>query len=823
MEQKETIQIAYAIHDDSGSYFEYLSISLISVMENTKEQVQFHILCDHTLSEQVKEKLTDMCSKYGQLIQFYEITLDERISITELMHAGYCAGILFRLYLPEVLPELSKILYLDADILAYGDVSELWNMEVRGYAMGRWDPPIFGFPYQNEEIRQRATGFRESVDWNRYINSGVMLMNLSKIRKDHQLVEESIMFWKQYGMYLPDQDALNYIFGGDVDVLPVRFNMFNREYPIAERGYFYHYSYVEKPEDEDGLDEIDTLLLSYWEKTPFYHPYYNRKECVQFLRCFKNRMDLYEQLLWSGEIRKEEMLDLVYACLQRGAYEKAYEYLMKSEKLEESLQKKKEALDSDDNSSKYYFKLCFMNLLIKVFSKLDKEEELLPLLEQSFIELPKVPYMVRDIKEQYLCLYIGNEYRKREKYEEAEKYFKQGLWFGTQEKKVLSEKALEYLVKVAIKRGNVALGEQYNRMLITINNSSEAAKWNQVKLNYMREKMKRKEHALSIILPAYNAEKTIGMSIESVFTEQKLPVELIIIDDGSKDRTFEICENYARNNPHIHLYHQENSGPGAARNHGLRRAQGAYLCFMDADDCYDAKTLYAAWKRLEAGDVDVVCVGERMIPASLFEHRNQNTGYILYQNKGGETISGKEAFRRMLIGQGLDSNTYAKIYRRSILPKDLCFYEGMLGDDMPVTYRMLLSASSVYMMEEIGYEFRMDESETSISNVKFAPYFFDMVEQAKILFNKVQKEFPEYYKEAAAFYLDFVLQCVERIVRLNDRTDYQEKLKELLKELNRFQEELWSSPYISKSRKLELKLLLLSAKIAKTKQEDTNG
>jgi hypothetical protein len=233
---------------------------------------------------------------------------------------------------------------------------------------------------------------------------------------------------------------------------------------------------------------------------------------------------------------------------------------------------------------------------------------------------------------------------------------------------------------------------------------------------------------------------------------------------------------------------------------------------MDADDCYDASALERAWKILEENKAGAVCMGIRMIPESQFP---DGEGTILYRQNEDSVITGMEAFRRMLAGNGLDSNTYAKFYRRELMPEVLHFYEGMLGDDIPVTYRMLLSAKSVYMMSDVGYLYCEDESSESLSGVQFEPYFMDMVDRAKELFELVQSEYPQFRDEAAGFYLDLVLQCVERLLATDpvEREKYINELRKLLNEIEIYFEDFKKTSHISKRRKLEFNFYLASVKM----------
>lgn len=95
----------------------------------------------------------------------------------------------------------------------------------------------------------------------------------------------------------------------------------------------------------------------------------------------------------------------------------------------------------------------------------------------------------------------------------------------------------------------------------------------------------------SIIVPTYNCEKFIGKCIESIRNQTCRDWELMLIDDGSTDETGAICAEYANLDTRIKYFHQQNAGPGAARNRGLDHACGEYVVFVDSDDWVDSTFL----------------------------------------------------------------------------------------------------------------------------------------------------------------------------------------------------------------------------------------
>lgn len=95
------------------------------------------------------------------------------------------------------------------------------------------------------------------------------------------------------------------------------------------------------------------------------------------------------------------------------------------------------------------------------------------------------------------------------------------------------------------------------------------------------------DQLVSIIVPVYNAEKYVEASIKSVLDQTYQNLELILVDDGSRDASAEICGHWARKDARVKCVYQENAGVGAARNRGLELAAGEFIAFLDADDYLD--------------------------------------------------------------------------------------------------------------------------------------------------------------------------------------------------------------------------------------------
>ncbi len=117
----------------------------------------------------------------------------------------------------------------------------------------------------------------------------------------------------------------------------------------------------------------------------------------------------------------------------------------------------------------------------------------------------------------------------------------------------------------------------------------------------------------SIIIPVYNAEKTLERCLNSINEQTFLNYEVILIDDGSTDQSLNICQKYEMQNQRYRVVHQMNSGPSAARNVGLDMAMGKWVCFVDSDDFIETSYLQDILNSIQKYDADVVFIGHHKV------------------------------------------------------------------------------------------------------------------------------------------------------------------------------------------------------------------
>ena len=212
--------------------------------------------------------------------------------------------------------------------------------------------------------------------------------------------------------------------------------------------------------------------------------------------------------------------------------------------------------------------------------------------------------------------------------------------------------------------------------------------------------------AISIIMPAYNTEAYITESIESVLHQSFKDWELLIIDDGSPDNLAEIAKKYSQQHANIHLFQQKNAGVSVARNLGISKAQGKYICFLDSDDLYLESFLEKLHTRAENTPADLTYSG------FIKEKKNRHLPI-------GHPYSEGFLLTKYLNGKQPISIATALFSHKFINQRDLTFTPGCkIAEDFEFLVKALVTAKCATIPEELYlYKHRLDSTTKSTSKM----------------------------------------------------------------------------------------------------------
>ena len=201
---------------------------MVGVFEHTSSPVVFHVLHDKTLTQINRQKFIRTAEKYSQAVDFIDITKYKALISAKLeeMSGKYTIGTFFRMFIPDELPQLDKVIYFDIDLVISLDIKELWDIDLEDKSIAGVHDESFvtlkPFPYSERGALLKFTNCRLDA----YINAGIVIMNLRKIRAQGSFVETSLKWFKRYGhlAFFPDQDALNSIFLDDIKYIDGKYN-----------------------------------------------------------------------------------------------------------------------------------------------------------------------------------------------------------------------------------------------------------------------------------------------------------------------------------------------------------------------------------------------------------------------------------------------------------------------------------------------------------------------------------------------------------------------------------------------------------------------
>ena len=220
-QDENVIHIGFGLHDKDGHYSVWVGTAMQSIIDHTDSKLCFHILHDETVSEENKRRLKQVANQKGDSIQFHFIDTSIFDDVKERLHR-FTVGTMFRLMLPEMLPNLNKIIYLDADLFVNRDVKELWDIDVSNYFVagvrdyGTCHHTFTPYPVQEGIVNRQN-----------YINAGVLILNLDKIRSYGNMKNQSIQYLiDNPDSSLFDQDALNVIYKDSILLLDEKWNSF---------------------------------------------------------------------------------------------------------------------------------------------------------------------------------------------------------------------------------------------------------------------------------------------------------------------------------------------------------------------------------------------------------------------------------------------------------------------------------------------------------------------------------------------------------------------------------------------------------------------
>ena len=304
---------------------------------------------------------------------------------------------------------------------------------------------------------------------------------------------------------------------------------------------------------------------------------------------------------------------------------------------------------------------------------------------------------------------------------------------------------------------------------------------------------------VSVIVPVYNVEKFIDKCLNSLVKQSLKEIEIIVVNDGTKDNSQKIIDKYVKKYPDkIKSYIKENGGQGSARNYGLKKATGEYIGYVDSDDFVEKDMYKKLYNKAKENNYDIVVCGNYNVSE---DYQNKNIdAFINNYNTDLENIF----FGKMAV--------WNKIYKRDILIKNkLEFKEKVWYEDLAFTLKAIMNSNTFAFIDEPLYDYLIREGSTmNNSNVKRNLEILDAFNDILSYIQHNKKE--EYFSKIEFLAIDHIyISAIVRVLKAEaDDKVKRETINKLIDYMNKKFPNYKNNKYIntlSKNRKIIYKLI----------------
>ena len=220
---------------------------------------------------------------------------------------------------------------------------------------------------------------------------------------------------------------------------------------------------------------------------------------------------------------------------------------------------------------------------------------------------------------------------------------------------------------------------------------------------------------VSVVIPVYNVEDFLGECLDSICNQTLEDIEIICVNDGSKDRSLEILNEYASRDSRMTVLDQENGGHAVATNRGMKLATGKYIFFMDSDDILELTALEETYNVAEQRDVDFVifqAINYYMDTGKLVEAENYSMNALADQV--GDSVFNWEDVKEHIFN--ITVTPWSKLYNREFVMKNNIIYpEGLVFDDNVFFYETLFAADRITFLRKHLFKRRWYSSSSTTS------------------------------------------------------------------------------------------------------------
>lgn len=281
---------------------------------------------------------------------------------------------------------------------------------------------------------------------------------------------------------------------------------------------------------------------------------------------------------------------------------------------------------------------------------------------------------------------------------------------------------------------------------------------------------------LSVIVPIYNVEKVLRRGLDSILSQNYVPMEVILVDDGSPDNCAAICDEYANKDNRVIVIHKPNGGLSSARNAGLDKARGEYISFIDSDDSILPNMYSEMISKLEKNNLDMIgCKAQRVKKEKIKGSPDTNKLTIL------------DAYDSLIDCLKNDGGSvWSKVYKKEVIGK-IRFPEGRNFEDTAVMFKFIANARKVGLLDKTFYNYYYNDNSITQTSFKAKARWDYVLARKDALDYTLEHKLP-CVEECESMYAKALLSCLTAVYangNTEEKLQYVPKIKDLLVRLRK--------------------------------------
>lgn len=279
---------------------------------------------------------------------------------------------------------------------------------------------------------------------------------------------------------------------------------------------------------------------------------------------------------------------------------------------------------------------------------------------------------------------------------------------------------------------------------------------------------------ISVIVPVYKVERYLRRCVDSILAQTYENIEILLIDDGSPDKSGAMCDEYQAKNSHIRVFHKENGGVSSARNLGLKEAKGDYIGFVDADDYIDEKMYETLLSNLLSENADTsICSYYQEDDNGVFYEHWQSDEYLVFDRI--------EQISNLVSNRYYTCSCWDRLFKKDLLNSVSFNTEYSFYEDYLLLYEVMQkSEKAVFTSIPLYY---YCNNQNSAARVPFNTRKMDIEKVCKYVLKDIQHKYPELYPIAKREYVRIIIFCCSLIAKADGK--YPDEVRYLQKNIRK--------------------------------------